>query len=172
MRPGSRRNFAGLTAALSVKHELGTDVNVTVISKSDRFQFNPSLIWVPSATARALISRSQSAPTFEARGVEFGHAAPTRIDVDGRRVEPTRGSHDYDYLVIATGYVNDSGVVPGIGPGGNAHAITDRDTRSATRPSSSSATTCAPPASGARGDPATELAGQPRGIDAVERTAD
>jgi NADH dehydrogenase FAD-containing subunit len=35
-------NFAGLTAALSVKQELGDDVDVTVVSKSDRFQFNPS----------------------------------------------------------------------------------------------------------------------------------
>jgi sulfide:quinone oxidoreductase len=32
-------NFAGLTAALSVKHELADDVDVTVVSKSDRFQF-------------------------------------------------------------------------------------------------------------------------------------
>jgi sulfide:quinone oxidoreductase len=40
-------NFAGLTAALSVKHELGDDVDVRVVSKSDEFLFNPSLIWVP-----------------------------------------------------------------------------------------------------------------------------
>ena len=33
-------NFAGLTAALSVEHELGNDVDVTVVSKSDRFQLN------------------------------------------------------------------------------------------------------------------------------------
>ena len=38
-------NFAGLTAALSVKHELGDDVDLTVVSKSDTFQFNPSFIW-------------------------------------------------------------------------------------------------------------------------------
>ena len=30
----------------------------------------------------------------------------------------------YDYLVIATGYVNDFDVIPGIGPGGNAYSIT------------------------------------------------
>ena len=33
-------NVAGLTAALSVVDELGNDVDVTVVSKSDRFQFN------------------------------------------------------------------------------------------------------------------------------------
>ena len=40
-------NFAGLTAALSLKHELQDGVDVTVLSKSDQFQFNPSFIWIP-----------------------------------------------------------------------------------------------------------------------------
>ncbi|MCP9965732.1 hypothetical protein LUX57_11845 [Actinomadura madurae] len=40
-------NFGGLTAALAVKRALAGDVDVTVISASDRFLFNPSLIWVP-----------------------------------------------------------------------------------------------------------------------------
>ena len=35
-------NFAGLTAALSVVHELDGDVDVTVVSASDRFLFTPS----------------------------------------------------------------------------------------------------------------------------------
>jgi sulfide:quinone oxidoreductase len=30
-------NFGGLTAALSVKHDLGDDVDVTVVSASDHF---------------------------------------------------------------------------------------------------------------------------------------
>ena len=46
-------NFAGLTAALSVKHDLGREVNVTVVSKSDEFQFNPSLIWIPFGKRKA-----------------------------------------------------------------------------------------------------------------------
>ena len=50
-------NFAGLTGALELKHELGADVDVTVLSASDRFVFNPSLIWLPfgkrSASKRA-----------------------------------------------------------------------------------------------------------------------
>ena len=40
-------NFGGLTAALELKYELGEDVEVTVVSASDRFLFNPSLIWLP-----------------------------------------------------------------------------------------------------------------------------
>jgi NADH dehydrogenase FAD-containing subunit len=37
------------------------------------------------------------------------------------------GVYDYDYLVIATGYLNDFDVVPGLGPGGNAYSITYLD---------------------------------------------
>ena len=40
-------NFGGLTAALAVQRELHGDVDVRVMSPSDRFVFNPSLIWLP-----------------------------------------------------------------------------------------------------------------------------
>jgi NADH dehydrogenase FAD-containing subunit len=33
-------NFVRLTAALSVKQELGRDIDVTVVSKADQFTFN------------------------------------------------------------------------------------------------------------------------------------
>jgi sulfide:quinone oxidoreductase len=66
-------NFAGLTAALSVKNKLGDGVDVTVVSKSDRFQFNPSLIWVPFGKRTRGDLAFPVGPTFEARGVEFVH---------------------------------------------------------------------------------------------------
>ncbi len=46
-------NFGGLTAALAVQHELHGDVDVRVVSASDRFLFNPSLIWLPFGTRAA-----------------------------------------------------------------------------------------------------------------------
>ncbi|MGZ6586561.1 MAG: FAD-dependent oxidoreductase [Solirubrobacteraceae bacterium] len=113
-------NFAGLMAALTVKHELGDDVDVTVVSRSDRFQFNPSLIWIPFGKRTARDVTFAVAETFESHGVEFVHGEATKIDADSRRVETSRGAYDYDYLVIATGYVNDFDVVAGLGPGGNA----------------------------------------------------
>src|SRR6266700_7364998 len=50
-------NFAGLTAALTLKHKLEKETDVTVVSKSDQFQFSPSLIWVPfgKRTAKDLV---------------------------------------------------------------------------------------------------------------------
>ncbi len=120
-------NFAGLTAALSLKHELGKDVDVTVVSKSDRFQFNPSFIWIPFGKRKAKDVVFPVAKTFESHGVEFVHAEATKIDPKTHKVETSRGVHPYDYLVIATGYLNDFDVIPGLGPDGNAYSITHLD---------------------------------------------
>ncbi len=117
-------NFAGLTAALAVRHELHGDVNVRVVSASDKFLFNPSLIWLPFGKRRPVDITFPLAPTFESHGIDFVHAEATGLDLDGHKVTTSGGVYDYDYLVIATGYRNNFDVVPGLGPGGNAYTIT------------------------------------------------
>jgi sulfide:quinone oxidoreductase len=117
-------NFGGLTAALAVQHELHGDVDVRVVSASDRFLFNPSLIWLPFGKRAATDITFPLAPTFDVHGVDFVHAEATHLDLRARKVETTSGSYDYDYLVIATGYRNDFDAVEGLGPGGNAYTIT------------------------------------------------
>ena len=73
-------NFAGLTAALSVKHDVGEDARVTVVSKSDHFQFNPSFIWIPFGKRTTSDVVFPLANTFESHGVEFVHGEATSID--------------------------------------------------------------------------------------------
>jgi sulfide:quinone oxidoreductase len=94
------------------------------VSKSDRFQFNPSLIWIPFGKRKARDVMFPLARTFESHGVEFVHGEATRIDPKAQKVETSQGVYGYDYLVIATGYLNDFGVIPGLGAGGNAYSIT------------------------------------------------
>jgi sulfide:quinone oxidoreductase len=120
-------NFGGLTAALAVKHELHDDVDVTVVSASDRFLFNPSLIWLPFGKRRPSDITFPLAPTFDAHDVDFVHAEATALDLAAKKVTTSSGSYSYDYLVVATGYRNDFGIVPGLGPGGNAYTITTLD---------------------------------------------
>jgi sulfide:quinone oxidoreductase len=120
-------NFGGLTAALAVSHELQKDVDVRVISASDHFLFNPSLIWLPFGKRRPADITFPVAPTFERHGIEFTHAEATAIDLTSQKVSATSGTYDYDYLVIATGYRNNFGVVPGLGPDGHAYTITTLD---------------------------------------------
>ncbi len=107
-------NFAGLTAAVAVRQELQGDVDVTVISPSDRFLFTPSLIWLPFGKRdREDITFPVAAP-LEAHGVELVRTAATAVDPVARVVSTEDGrTHEYDYLVVATGYRNDDDVVPG-----------------------------------------------------------
>ncbi|WP_167880331.1 NAD(P)/FAD-dependent oxidoreductase [Nocardioides guangzhouensis] len=107
-------NFGGMTAALAVKHELAGDVDVTVVSASDRFLFNPSLIWLPFGKRDAGDITFRVEPTFEAHDIEFVHAAATGVDPVAKQVTVADGRRfGYDYLVIATGYRNNDDVVPG-----------------------------------------------------------
>src|SRR6266536_1345259 len=66
-------SFAGLTAALSLKHELRDGVDVTVVAKSDRFQFNPSFIWIPFGKRKVKDVVFPVAKTFASHGVKFVH---------------------------------------------------------------------------------------------------
>lgn len=103
-----------MTAALKVKHELGDDVDVTVVSESDRFLFTPSLIWLPFGKRTACDITFDVAPTLEHHGIDFVHAAATGIDPVARTVSTNDGRvRAYDYLVVATGYRNNDDVVPG-----------------------------------------------------------
>ena len=116
-------NFGGMTAALAVQHELDGDVDVTVVSASDRFLFNPSLIWLPFGKRSPEDITFPVAPTFESHDVDFVHAEATGLDLERRVVHTTAGDQSYDYLVIATGYRNVTDI-PGLGDDGNAYTIT------------------------------------------------
>jgi sulfide:quinone oxidoreductase len=112
---------------LAVRHELHGDVDVSVISASDRFLFNPSLIWLPFGKRAPADITFPLEPTFDTHGIEFVHAEATQLDLAGQAVQTTAGRYLYDYLVITTGYRNNFDVAPGLGPGGNAHTITTLD---------------------------------------------
>jgi NADH dehydrogenase FAD-containing subunit len=121
-------NFGGLTAAISVQHELDGDVDVQVLSASNRFLFNPSLIWLPFGKRRPDQITFPVEPTFDKHGVDFIHAAATSIDPEAKRVSTDNGmSYDYDYLIIATGYKNKMEAVPGLEPANSAYTITTLD---------------------------------------------
>lgn len=117
-------NFAGLTAALSVQHDLHGDVDVTVIAASDKFLFTPSLIWLPFGKRHPEDITFPLEPTFTEHGVEFVHAAATAIDPVAKKVTTIAGSYPYDYLIIATGYRNKMDVVPGLDVENSAYTIT------------------------------------------------
>ncbi len=108
-------NFGGLTAALSLKKELKSDVEVTVVSDRDYFLFNPSLIWLPFGKRDEGDVTFKVGPTFDKGGVHFINSAAKEIKPDLKQVELVNGaSVDYDYLVIATGTRNKPELVEGL----------------------------------------------------------
>jgi sulfide:quinone oxidoreductase len=125
-------NFGGMTAALAVSHELGGDVDVTVVSASDHFLFNPSLIWLPFGKRNRDEITFPIAPTLESHGIDFIHAAATAVDPNAKQVTIDNGRIlDYDYLVIATGYRNKNDVVPGFHEHANTITTLDEAERTA-----------------------------------------
>jgi sulfide:quinone oxidoreductase len=127
-------NFGGLTAALSVHHELDGDVDITVVSASDRFLFTPSLIWLPFGKRIRPEITFPVAPTLEKHGIAFVYAAATAVDPVARQVRVEGGRvYDYDYLVIATGYRNQDDVVPGFTENANTITTLSEAERTATR---------------------------------------
>ena len=80
-------NFGGLTAALAVSRELHGDVDIRVISASDRFVFNPSLTSLPFGKRRPADITFPLAPVFETHGIDFVPAEAIGID-PGRRRSP------------------------------------------------------------------------------------
>ena len=119
-------NFAGLTAALAVKHELHGDVDVTVLSDRDHFLFNPSLIWLPFGKRTAKKITFKVGPTLEEGEVDFFVDPADYIDPVTQSVTTVSGRVlPYDYLVIATGTRNNAAAVPGLQE--NTNTITTLD---------------------------------------------
>ncbi len=117
-------NFGGLTASLALHHELKGDADIKVISASDHFLFNPSLIWLPFGKRKASDITFPLAPTFDRHGIDFIHEEVVSMDCLKKEVRTSNGNYSYDYLVIATGYRNNFNVIEGLGPDGFAYTIT------------------------------------------------
>lgn len=116
-------NFAGLTGALELRRQLGDDVEITLISKDDKFVFIPSLIWVPFGWRKPEQISFPLAPVLERNKIHFVHAPANRIDPSTQTIVTATGSYTYDSLLIATGPYAQYEIVPGLGPKGYTHSI-------------------------------------------------
>jgi sulfide:quinone oxidoreductase len=102
-------SFAGFTAALELKKELGDRHDVTVIAKSDRCVFIPSLVGVPFGLHSTGEITFMTRPPLEQLGVRFRHDEVTRLSLQNRTVTTKRGDEHYDYLGPQTQLRRDPG---------------------------------------------------------------
>jgi len=95
-------SFAGLEAAKELRRVLPS-AQVTVIDRSDRFLFRPSLPWVVFGYRRLHEITVPLAPLLHRHGVRFVRADIEAIDPIRQEVAGKDGRWHYDVLLIALG---------------------------------------------------------------------
>lgn len=118
-------SFGGLTAAHELRRSLPREqVEITVVSKDDRFYFVPSLPWVTMGHKTLDQISFPIAPSLKARKIGCIIGEAERIDPGAQKVLVSGEGIEYDFLVIATGHRSANEAVPGLGPdGGAGHSL-------------------------------------------------
>jgi sulfide:quinone oxidoreductase len=130
--------IAGHTAALILKHKLGRQHQVTVVSPHDKYQWIPSNIWVGIGQMTARQVSFPLEPVYRKQGIEFLQGKATVIHPEGDSVnanpyvgfeftsEEKRGQTgkiEYDYLINATGPKLNFAATEGLGPQGYTNSV-------------------------------------------------
>jgi len=106
--------FGGFYALKTLSSELKSEHEVTLIDRSDRFVYLPSLPYLISEkkSAEELTERYES--IAKRYGADFIKGEVALIDLDARSIQLRDGrEYDYDYLIIAAGATTEYYGIPG-----------------------------------------------------------
>lgn len=105
--------FGGLELSTMLSEALGSDIEVTLIDKSDAFYFGFSKLDVMfgRTTSDAVLLPYKK---FLKPGVRFLQETIASIDPVAKRVTTDRGTHEADFLVVALGADYDFAATPGM----------------------------------------------------------
>jgi sulfide:quinone oxidoreductase len=110
--------FGGLELTTRLSEELGDDIDVVLIDRTDGFVFGFSKLDVMFGRSTADAVHHAYADIVKP-GVRFVQAAVTAIDPINRHVETDAGEFDGDLLVVALGADLDPAATPGLVEGGH-----------------------------------------------------
>ena len=110
--------FGGLELTTMLSEELGREVDITLIDKSDAFVFGFSKLDVMFGRNALDEVRIPYAGIVKA-GVTFRQETITSIDPKAKRVTTDRGTYEADVMVIALGADYEPEATPGLLEGGN-----------------------------------------------------
>ena len=110
--------FGGLELSSILSEELGDELDLTLIDKSDTFFFGFSKLDVMFGRkpAESVLLPYQS---IEKPGVTFRQETILTIDPEARRVTTDGGTYEADVMVVALGADYDLAATPGLAEGGN-----------------------------------------------------
>lgn len=121
--------IGGMPVAYEMREMLAKEHRITVVNRTDYFQFVPSNPWVAVGWRERDAVTLPIAPYLERKNIAFIAKAVTQIEASANQLVFADGATlDYDYLVIATGPKLAFDEVPGAGPalsggGGFTHSI-------------------------------------------------
>ncbi len=105
--------FAGLEAAFYLRYKLKDKVDLTLVSERDYFIFKPNTIYVPFGEDPEKFHVPLDKPTKK-KDIAFVRGLVRDIDPERRTVMVEGSTHEYDYLVVATGAAMRAAEVPGL----------------------------------------------------------
>ncbi len=117
--------LGGSIAAFEIKHAVGANADITVVSQGDTFHFVPSNPWVAVHWRERSAIEVKLGPVFAKKRIGLRACGAKRVVPAENRVELNDGeSLAYDYLVIATGPDLAFDEIEGLGPmGGQTQSI-------------------------------------------------
>jgi sulfide:quinone oxidoreductase len=110
--------FGGLELTSILSENIGPDLDLTIIDKSDSFYFGFSKLDVmfgskPPESVKIPYSNIRK------QGVTFRRENITAIDPEAKKVNTNAGSYEADVIVVALGADYDMDATPGLAEGGN-----------------------------------------------------
>lgn len=106
--------FAALEAAFLLRMRLHDQIDLRLVSDSDRFVFRPNSIYVPFGADPASLLVNLGRPLHR-RHIGFELGEVTGVDADNRSVSLAGGrSLPYDKLIVATGADTNAREIPGL----------------------------------------------------------
>jgi sulfide:quinone oxidoreductase len=114
----------GVPAAYEIRAQLSREHRVTLINRSDTFQFVPSNPWVAVGWRQPDDITVELQPHLAKKGIDFiAQGVDQLLPAEQRLVLADGMAVDYDYLVIATGPQLAFAEIPGLGPDGHTQSI-------------------------------------------------
>lgn len=105
--------FAGLEALFYLRHKLGSEAHLTLVSDQDYFLFKPNTIYIPFGEDPEKYKIPLARPVLKKR-ITFWPGRAVGVDPYSRKLLLEHAELPYDYLVLATGATMRPQEVPGL----------------------------------------------------------